>query len=252
MVVTNVDPVPGEPAALARLPDEHALVIADYHAGIHRALRYEKGIEIASRADARRERVVRLIDQTHPDRLVILGDVMHSIGDPGWEERDELETLLEEIDIELTIAKGNHDGNIEAVVGNDQVGAAAGFRLGDVGFVHGHTWPSGRVLGANTVCIGHEHPSVRLRDEVGGGRIARVWLRGELAKEPFVDHGVIDADEAWTAPELVVFPAFNTMSGRTVVNVDDQEFLCPFLPEGLTDGIAYLLDGTRLGTYYHV
>jgi metallophosphoesterase superfamily enzyme len=49
--------------------------------------------------------------------------------------------------------------------------------------------------------------------------------------------------------ELVVFPAFNDLSGGTWVNVTDREFLSPFLPEGLDEGQAYLLDGTRLGKY---
>jgi len=107
------------------------------------------------------------------------------------------------------------------------------------------------------VCVGHEHPSVRLTDEVGGRRIERVWLRGGLSTAPFADReeyaGVLEAvDGGAVRPELVVFPAFNDLSGGTWVNVDGQEFLCPFLPEALTDGQAYLVDGTRLGRYDRV
>jgi metallophosphoesterase superfamily enzyme len=49
-----------------------------------------------------------------------------------------------------------------------------------------------------------------------------------------------------------VFPAFNDLTGGTWINVEGQEFLSPFLPDGLADGQAYLLDGTRLGAYEHV
>ena len=124
-----------------------------------------------------------------------------------------------------------------------------GIRVGEVGFAHGHTWPARRVLEADIVCVGHEHPAVRLEDEVGGNRAERAWLRGPLDADPFREH----YDEALDITgELVVFPAFNDLSGGTWVNVDGQEFLSPFLPDGLADGEAYLLDGTRLGAYRQV
>ena len=52
--------------------------------------------------------------------------------------------------------------------------------------------------------------------------------------------------------ELVVVPVFNDRSGGTWINVEGQEFLSPFLPDGLADGEAYLLDGTRLGPFRSV
>ncbi|WP_135822681.1 metallophosphoesterase [Halostella litorea] len=246
-----VEPVPGAPAAVADHGDGRALVVADYHAGIEAGLRYERGVEIDSRAERRRERLRGLLAETDPDRLVVLGDLMHSIGDPGGAERGEVEVLLESLpaDLPVTLVKGNHDGDAESWVEGVDVTDGDGVRIGDVGFAHGHTWPSPDVLAADVVCTAHEHPCVRLEDEVGGSRVERVWLRGPAAAEPFAArHDGLD----WTAPDLVVFPAFNELSGGTWVNVAGQSFLSPFLPEGLVDGQAYLLDGTRLGTYDRV
>jgi hypothetical protein len=252
----RVDPIPDEPAALAALGDERALVIADYHAGIEQALRYENGVEVASRAEQRREHVHRLLRRAKADRLVVLGDFMHSIGGPGGAERGEIEVLLESLAVPTTIVKGNHDGDVESVIENARsprtpgsipevtVTGGDGCRLGNVGFVHGHSWPSAEVLGARTVCMGHEHPCVRLTDEVGGSRVERAWLRGRLDREAFEGRTGI----AWNDPELVVFPAFNDLVGGTWINAN-QEFLCPFLPHGIDGGEAYLLDGTRLGAY---
>jgi hypothetical protein len=128
-----------------------------------------------------------------------------------------------------------------------------GARFGDVGFLHGHTWPAPEVLGARVICIGHEHPAVKLEDSVGGSRVERAWLRGPLRREVFAGGlGVDAADLPWGDPELVVFPAFNERSGGTWVNVEGQGFLAPFLPDGLESGEAYLLDGTRLGEYRSV
>lgn len=244
-----VEPVAGAPAATARLSDERALVVADFHAGVEQALRAD-GVSIDSRAGERRERLLGLVERTAPDRVVFLGDLMQAIGDPGGAERGEIEVLLEELDargVPATLVKGNHDGAIESWA-ELTVTDGDGIRLGDVGFAHGHTWPAPEVLSAEVVCVGHEHPAVRLEDAVGVSRVERVWLRGSLAPEPFAERAVGVAENA----DLVVFPAFNDLVGATWVNVPGQEFLSPFLPEGLVDGEAYLLDGTRLGDYQTV
>jgi putative SbcD/Mre11-related phosphoesterase len=252
---TLVEPVPGDPAAVADCGTERALVVADYHAGIEVGLRYERGVELRSDADERRERLCSLCDRTAPDRVVVLGDLIHRIGDPGQGERDEVAALLDALDardVPLTLVPGNHDGGVADAYGDRMVVAdSGGLRLGDVGFVHGHTWPDPAVLGARTVCMGHEHPQVRLEDEVGGGRAEKAWLRGPLRRAPFDDH--VGAAFEWGDPELVVFPAFNDRSGGTWINVEGQDFLSPFLPDALGDDAeAYLLDGTRLGAYRRV
>ncbi|WP_058366780.1 metallophosphoesterase [Haloparvum sedimenti] len=252
-----VEPVPDAPAAVAELPDERALVVADYHAGIEVGLRYQRGVELDSAAPERRERLLALLDRTNADRVVVLGDLAHRIAAPEGEEREEIAALIDAVTerVPLTLVVGNHDpGVAEAFAADLDVIPAGGERRGDVAFVHGHTWPDPAVFGAETVCMGHEHPQVRLEDAVGGSRTERAWLRGALRREPF--EAEAESGEAvaavWNDPELVVFPAFNERSGGTWINVDGQQFLAPFLPEGLVDGQAYLLDGTRLGAYRSV
>jgi len=243
----GVEPVPGAPAAIADTAEGRALVVADYHAGIEAVLRHE-GVELDDGAPDRRRRLRALLGETSPDLLVVLGDLVHAVGNPWDAEREEVTALLDGIEIPVTLVKGNHDGEIETVLAEidhkTRVTPAEGVRLGDVGFAHGNTWPGADVLAAETVCVGHEHPVVRLEDDVGGYRAERAWLRGRLAPEPFEDHAGVAPDG-----DLVVFPAFNDRSGGTCINVDDREFLSPFLPAGLAAGQAYLLDGTRLGDY---
>ncbi|ELY87546.1 metallophosphoesterase [Natrialba hulunbeirensis JCM 10989] len=287
----HVEPVPGEPAAIATLDlgsgdtseslqtPERALLIADYHAGYEAALRYERGVDVPSNATERRERLFSLIERTTPDHLVVLGDLMHSIGDPGGAERGELEYLFESEplqSLDVTVVKGNHDGAIETWLGADAEASSAaepsptsltitpgdGISLGDgsVGVCHGHTWPSPAVLESDVLCLGHEHPCVRVEDEVGGSRVERVWLRGRADPTVFREHPGLDRDTlpAWVrdddaeAPQLIVVPAFNELVGGTWVNIAGQSFLSPFLPDGVVDGEAYLLDGTRLGPYESV
>ena len=250
----TLEPIPDEPAAVATLDGERALVVADYHAGYEAGIRYERGVEVPSRADARRERLLSLLERTRADRLVVLGDLMHSIGEPGGVERGELEVLFESISLPVTLVKGNHDGEIERWLeaADVEVVPGRGTRRDGLGICHGHTWPAREVLEAEVVCLGHEHPFVRLEDEVGGSRVEPVWLRGRLDPALFAERAAY-ADLSWleggTPPRVVVVPAFNELVGGTWVNVAGQSFLAPFLPEGLADGEAYLLDGARLGPY---
>ncbi|MFB6124380.1 MAG: metallophosphoesterase [Halanaeroarchaeum sp.] len=245
-----VEPIEDEPAATADLGEERALVVADVHAGIEVELRRD-GVEVQSRAERRREHVRRLVDRTGADRVVFLGDLGNHIGVPSGEELEELMDLEHALrDVAVTVVPGNHDGRLGDVLEFDIVDGD-GTVLGDVGFAHGHSWPNERVLAADVLAVGHEHPTVRLADEVGGSRIERVWLRGPLAPGAFAEHASASVCDRIRG-DLVVFPAFNDLVGGTWVNVDDQEFLSPFLPAASPDAEAYLLDGTRLGPFRSV
>ncbi|MDS0222916.1 metallophosphoesterase [Haloarcula sp. S1AR25-5A] len=248
----RVEPLPGVPAATVDTDGERLLAVADYHAGIEAGLRYE-GVELRSAAEDRRERLLACLDRARADRLVVIGDLGHAIGDPFDDERAELAALFEALDLPVTLVKGNHDGSLEPVLSDldadIEVTPGHGTRIGAIGFAHGHTWPAPDVLEADVLCVGHEHPVVRLEDSVGGAQKERAWLRGSLVPDPFAEQFDRPVE---SVPEFVVFPAFNDRSGGTWVNVDGQEFLAPFLPDGMTGAEAFLLDGTRLGPYKQV
>lgn len=235
------------PAALVRVAGERALVLGDYHAGIEAVFRYQ-GLTVESRADDRREAVLDLIERTGANQVVFLGDLAHAIGEPRGAELAEIQELVEAVTerVSALLVKGNHDGKIEDSLGVP-VASSAGVVIDGVGFVHGHTIPAAEVVAAEVVCVGHEHVTVRMEDEVGGRRLERAWLRGRL--DPA---GFSHVDPAEVTGEVVFFPAFNDLVGGTWVNVPGQEFLAPFMPEGMADGELYLLDGTRLGPYQEV
>ncbi|WP_066414521.1 metallophosphoesterase [Halorubrum aethiopicum] len=262
-----VEPVVGEPAAVADLDGERALLVADVHAGIEVGLRYERGVELESRADERRDRLCSLIDETGVDRLVVLGDLAHRVGAPEGDERAELEALVAAVTerVPLTLVEGNHDAGVAEAFADDLdvIGPGGGALSGNgegpdasgVAALHGHTRPDPSLRSAAVICMGHEHPQVRLEDAVGGSRTERAWLRGPLRPSVFDGEGDTeggDRDPSDSGPELVVFPAFNERSGGTWINVEGGSFLAPFLPDGLAAGDAYLLDGTRLGDFRRI
>lgn len=251
-----IEPVPDAPAATADLGGERALVVADVHVGVEAGLRYERGVELESAAPERRERLLSLLDLTGADRLVVVGDLAHRIGGSTGVEAAELRDLVDAVldRASVTLVPGNHDAGVSEALSDRAVDVRdpTGWRVGDVGFAHGHTWPAPAVLGAEVVVTGHEHPQVRVEDAVGGARTERAWLRGRLRREPFAAHHGADLPWPDEDPELVVVPAFNDRSGGTWVNVAGEAFLSPFLPDALADGEVYLLDGTRLGDYERI
>ena len=111
-----LEPVPGEPAAIADCGPERALVVADYHAGLEIGLRRD-GVEINSRAERRLSALTRILADSAVDRVVFLGDLGDSLGTPKGDERAELRELFEAVAAEypITVVKGNHDGGIEAL-----------------------------------------------------------------------------------------------------------------------------------------
>ncbi len=257
----RIEPIADAPAAIATFTSSRALLVGDYHAGIEAGLRYERGVELPNNADERRRRLLGLIEQTGVDQLVVLGDLSHRIGSIEGPERDELLALysavVEDQDVSITVTPGNHDGGLEELWGQQAgveilppTGGVIGDDHAEIGVFHGHTWPDPALLSAESICMAHEHPQVKLTDSVGGYRTEAAWLRGRLACE--VMAAGLECEPSaleWADPRLVVLPAFNQRSGGTWVNVPEEGFLAPFLPEALTNGELYLLDGTRLGSY---
>ncbi len=61
----------------------------------HRSRTRYEGVELQSAAEARRERLLTCLRRARADRLVVIGDLGHAIGDPFADERAELETLFD-------------------------------------------------------------------------------------------------------------------------------------------------------------
>ncbi|MEL4304291.1 metallophosphoesterase [Methanococcoides sp. LMO-2] len=257
MTIT-VEPVVNEPALVVN-SDTKALVLADIHLGIEWDL-YRSGFSIPSQIEQRLERIMALVEQEEPDRIVLLGDVKHNVPQVSWQERDEIPYFIGSLSEKATvdIFPGNHDGGIEFLLPPDSdvnVYPARGDVIDGVGYFHGHTWPSVELLSAEHVIVAHNHPTVRFTDSMGYSVVEQVWIRARFEREVLAGHfksaDLSEESDAWSDPDVVVVPAFNELCGGVAFNesmLDD--LLGPIFSSGALDidhSDVYMLDGTYLG-----
>jgi len=190
--------------------------------------------------------IVKAAEDT-ASRLIVLGDVKDSVPGSTKQEYKEIpvffERLLDRFDT-VDVVRGNHDTNIEEFLpGRVKIRPASGMKIEDVGFIHGHTWPSEDVMSSETLVIAHDHPAIMFRDGVGRQVNEPCWVRGK-----FND---IRSDKYATLPKnFIIVPAFNRMLGGSPVNIKGEPLLGPIMGGDLLDiesATVHLLDGVNLG-----
>jgi len=143
------------------------LLIADLHIGYEQALEKSGVFLPRSQYPKLKRRILELLEDVKPRRLLIAGDVKHEFGEATAQEwletLDLLDTLLERA--KLTVVRGNHDNYLIPILKRkgipllDPVLAEEGYLI-----AHGHKpIPESR---ADVAIIAHEHPVLALRDEV--------------------------------------------------------------------------------------
>lgn len=237
----ELQPVHGIPALRA---DEY-LVIGDLHIGIESHLR-SKGFHLTSRTDDMFDLIVQAADDS-ASRLIVLGDVKDSVPGSTKQEYREIpsffDRLLERFD-SVDVVRGNHDTNIEEFLPDHvRIRPASGLKIEDIGFVHGHTWPSKDVMMSETLVMAHDHPAVMFRDGVGRQVNEPCWVRGKFRDVKTEKYDVLPKN-------FIIVPAFNKMLGGSPVNIVGEPLLGPIMGGDLIDlenSAVYLLDGVDLG-----
>ena len=235
----DVQPIYSVPAL--RVND--SLVVADLHIGIESHL-MKKGFHVTSRTKDMLDCIIE--SGKDCNRLIILGDVKDSVPGSSKQEYREIpdffEALLERFDI-IDVVRGNHDTNIEEFLPSRvKIRPASGMVLDDVGYIHGHTWPSETVMGSKILIMAHNHPSVMFKDGIGKQMTEPCWVRGNFIQ---------DTGRPGPCPaSFIIIPAFNRILGGSPVNTLDEKFLGPVMNSGILDlpnSHIYLLDGVNLG-----
>lgn len=265
------------PAALVKSDKTKTLLIADPHLGWEVQLQ-EKGIHVPSQTLKILNKLIAIICEFKPDRLVILGDVKYTVISHEFGERRDIPDFFRKLQDTIgnvAIVRGNHDANLEPLLPESiELLPATGAIIGGVGVFHGHKWPSPALLGCKTLVMGHLHPVVVFRDPAGFKMTRQVWMRANVDSEGLGKILLQKAGVKLTGSvtetlrrhygvklktvELYIMPSFNDFLGGRPVNetkprkeIDKEELIGPVLRSEAVDvdeAELYLLDGTFLGT----
>ena len=267
-----ITPVPPFPAAEMETDQGRTLAVADLHIGWEIAL-IKKGIHVPTQTSKLLKGLLELITIHKPDRLLILGDVKHTVATADMSEWRDVPDFFNELKKhvkQIDILRGNHDGNLEPLLPEGvNLLPANGVAVDNVGFFHGHQWPSPTLLACRTLVMGHVHPVISFRD-LAGFRISRqVWVkarcdRTELTRVLLQKNKVkatgnptetllkcfnVSARTEW----LSIMPSFNEFLGGRPLNEggENERIVGPVLRSAAVDlenSEIYLLDGTFVGT----
>jgi len=272
-----ITPLTPYPAALIRTQKTRTLVIADLHIGWEIALS-QRGIHVPTQMPRLLQRLKSLIVTYNPETLLILGDIKHTVATAEigeWQDIPEFFNELKKRIREIYVIRGNHDGNLEPLLPeNIKILPATGITLGEVGFFHGHRWPSPILLKCKTLVMGHVHPVVAFRDPAGFRITRQVWVKAkcngtQLAEKLLQKHRIkiekSSKETLWKhykikpkTSQLFIMPSFNDFLGGKPLNerkpggdVKTGRIVGPVLRSEAVDmenAETYLLDGTFLGT----
>lgn len=271
-----ITPLTPYPVALTKTQKTRTLVIADLHIGWEIALS-QRGIYVPTQMPRLLRRLESVINKYKPEELLILGDVKHTVARAEIGEWHDVPDFFDELKKQIRkvcIIRGNHDGNLEPLLPeNVKILPATGITLGEVGFFHGHRWPSPTLLRCKTLVMGHVHPVVAFRDPAGFRITRQVWVKAscngtQLAETLLQKHKIKikkNPEEAlWKhykikprTSQLFIMPSFNEFLGGKPLNKRKsggsklERIMGPVLRLEAVDvenAETYLLDGTFLGT----
>lgn len=189
------------------IDDGPTVVLGDLHLGYESALE-DEGIYIPRiNTESIRGALNNILSEYEPKRVVLLGDIKHDFKRSRREAQDEVKkiiSMLEEVS-DTVIVKGNHDNFLQNILSDMGLMAVdyvdmCGFRM-----EHGHV-----DSGVRPVIIGHEHPSVRIPGEMGGGMKIQCFIHQK-------EEG------------LIILPPFSPFSSGNDITSDRKNIMAPAL-----------------------
>lgn len=218
MKIQNFETVSSIPALYHR--ELELVVISDLHLGLEGGMSAKGSYIPQFQLDELLEDLEELRKRTEATRLLINGDLKNEFKTSLYSERTEIEEFIEKAENlfdEVILIKGNHDTFIESTVEDMGYELRDYFLEKEVLFTHGHISLEELEIESEeyeTVVIGHEHPALELKDEIGVKEKVNCFLYGESKQ----------------GKAFIVMPAFSTISnGSGVNNMPSRELLSPIL-----------------------
>jgi len=246
--------VPMEAALLFREREDCAILISDLHLGLEKEMA-KKGFRIPPYSMKIMERVNGIAERYRANRIIVLGDVKHSIGkvdDIDWSVLPWFFDTLLDLFSSVEVIPGNHDGGIKSILPSRvKLQPSDGVVIGSeekVGVAHGHSWPSQEVISCGKMVMGHSHFRYEMRDRFGAKSKEAVWLFGKYDIAALLKKAGHSASASGRG-ELTVMPPFNNLVGGKAINSKGGFDFGPVLSSGTVDiahADIFLLDGTRV------
>lgn len=240
----DIQPILGEPCLRV---DERTIAVSDLHIGLETGLRKD-GVRVPEQTSSIIERLGALQVEHDLQKLILIGDIKHDIGlSEGARYRLSLFFRdVSEFYQDIIIIPGNHDGDLAGSIPEEEgvtITSSFGYKLDDVGFLHGHAWPSKDLLNTKVLVMGHNHANIALVDRHGLQSKQPCWIRSTIVKDK--------VEERWghaAVEEVILMPPFNPLCMGLAMNT--EKGMGPLIRNGLLDmenARVFLLDGTDLG-----
>lgn len=202
------------------LPGQKLLVISDLHLGLEKTMTFKGNYIPQNQLKQMKEEIKDSREQTGAERILVNGDLKNQFK-TSYSENEEVKELANFLNFnfdEVIVIEGNHDTFIESTLEEKGI-EIKDYHIEDgILFVHGDRKLEDieieNLKDVDTIVIGHEHPAIALKDDIGVREKVPALLYGEM------DDG----------RNLVVLPAFSQIANGTSVNeVPEGELLSPIL-----------------------
>lgn len=218
-------------------PELDLLVVSDIHLGLEGTMTADGNYVPKFQLDELLEDLQEAQELTEASRILVNGDLKNEFSTSRFTERNEIKDFLdflEENFEETIIIKGNHDTFVDSTV-NEYSLNLKDYHLEDgILFTHGHITVDELDLDKEfeTMVIGHEHPSLALKDDIGIKEKVPCFLYGQLEDDS----------------NIIVLPAFAKVSRGNDINYTPQhKLLAPALRNRVILGELKALGVSREG-----
>ncbi|MDG6898396.1 MAG: metallophosphoesterase family protein [Nitrososphaerota archaeon] len=247
--------VPGEAAIIVSGDGKGALLVSDLHLGMEKEMA-KKGFSVPSYGMKMVGRIRDISEERGLDRLVVLGDVKHSVGkveDIDWGVVPWFFDTMLDLFQTVEVVPGNHDGGIRTVLPqrvklHPSEGAVLEEGGERVGIAHGHAWPSLKAMETRRLVIGHSHFTYEMKDSLGTRSRESVWVHARFDMKQMTERAGYKSRLKGEG-EVIVMPPFNRLVGGQPINRKKSFEFGPVLSSGaisLERADIFLLDGTRV------
>lgn len=196
-------------------------IITDLHLGLEGSLTSKGNYVPEEQLEEIKDNIVTIDKMTDADKLIINGDIKTEFSKNTYAERKEIEEFFNHVlkyFRKIIVVRGNHDTFIESVIDSERIKVKEHYLEEKILFVHGHEKIDEEEIEENyeTIVIGHEHPALALRDDIGVKEKIDCFLFGDTKD----------------GRHIMVMPAFSQVSQGTNINeIPKRELLSPILKE---------------------